>query len=177
MRAGPLGKWAAAVRAWGGLRAAFSRSPPAVPVLRAHQVLSRRGLEAGPSPSLSSSFSPASGSFLPAQSSAVASSYALVQGLLWTRTVSPGALVAMHGPAPALVHFGFQLWVVRLSAPPLAPLDSGPKGRRACVSITSLPSAGPAPEAETSTGRSRETGPALEVLRDQVSGLLRSVGR
>ena len=27
MRAGPLGKWVAAVRAWGGLRSAFSRSP------------------------------------------------------------------------------------------------------------------------------------------------------
>lgn len=107
----------------------------------------------------------------------MASSYVLVQGLLWTRTVSPGGLVAMHGPAPALMHFGVQLWVIRLSAPPLAPLDSGPKGRRACVSITSLPGAGPAPEAETSTGRSREMDPALEVLRVQISGFLCSVGR
>ncbi|KAJ8794030.1 hypothetical protein J1605_003440 [Eschrichtius robustus] len=60
-------------------------------------------------------------------------------GLLWTNIVSPGGLVAMHGPAPALTHFGVQLWVIMLSAPPLAPLDGGPKGRRACVSITSLP--------------------------------------
>ena len=99
----------------------------------------------------------------------MASVYVLVQGLLWTRIVSPGGLVAMHGPAPALTHFGVRLWVVMLSAPPLAPLDGGPKGRRASVSITSLPGAGPAPEAETSTGRSRETCPALEVLRDQIS--------